>query len=138
MLVSFLAVALNLLFNWIFTFQLHWGHLGLAFSTGCVATCNFLVLYVLMYRQLSGLELRRMLIMLGKTAIAGAALAGVCAASNHWLLSDWGTQAFLRKTSVLLGTVTVAGLVFFGVGAALRIEELNELIGAAKRRLRRA
>jgi putative peptidoglycan lipid II flippase len=137
MLVSFLAVALNLLFNWIFTFQLHWGHLGLAFSTGCVATCNFLVLYVLMYRQLSGLELPRMLIMLGKTTIAGAALAGVCAASTHWLLSDWATQAFLSKTGALLGTITVAGLVFFGVGAALRIEELNELSGAVRRRLRR-
>ncbi len=137
MFVSFLAVALNLLFNWIFTFQLHWGHLGLAFSTGCVATCNFLVLYVLMYRQLSGLELPRMLIMLGKTAIAGAALAGVCAASTHWLLADWATQAFLPKTGALLGTITVAGLVFFGVGAALRIEELNELSGAVRRRLRR-
>ncbi len=137
MFVSFLAVALNLLFNWIFTFQLHWGHLGLAFSTGCVATCNFLVLYVLMYRQLSGLELPRMLIMLGKTAIAGAALAGVCAASTHWLLADWATQAFLPKTGALLGTITVAGLVFFGVGAALRIEELNELSGALRRRLRR-
>jgi putative peptidoglycan lipid II flippase len=137
MFVSFLAVALNLLFNWIFTFQLHWGHLGLAFSTGCVATCNFLVLYVLMYHQLAGLELRRMFILLGKTAIAGAALAGVCAASTHWLLSDWATQAFLRKTCALLATVTVAGMVFLGVGAALRIEELTELIGALHRRLRR-
>src|ERR1700681_93110 len=75
MFVSFLAVGPNLLFNWIFSFQLHWGHLGLAFSTGCVATCNFLVLYVLMVRQLGGLESGRMLILLGKTAIAGAALA---------------------------------------------------------------
>ena len=31
MFVSFFAVALNLVFNWIFTFRLHWGHLGLAF-----------------------------------------------------------------------------------------------------------
>src|SRR6202140_1525182 len=72
MFVSFLAVGLNLLFNWIFTFQLHWGHLGVAFSTGCGATCNFLVLYVLMVRQLGGLESGRMLVLLGKVAIAGA------------------------------------------------------------------
>jgi putative peptidoglycan lipid II flippase len=137
MFVSFLAVALNLAFNWIFTFKLHWGHLGLAFSTGCVATCNFLVLYVLMSRQLSGLESRRMFILLGKALIAGAALAAVCAASAHWLLSDWATQAFPRKTAALLGTVTVAGLVFLGVGAALRIEELSELILAVRRRVRR-
>jgi putative peptidoglycan lipid II flippase len=137
MFVSFLAVGLNLLFNWIFTFQLHWGHLGLAFSTGCVATCNFLVLYVLMYRQLGGLESGRMLILLGKTAIAGAALAAVCAASTHWLLSDWATQSFVRKAGALFATVTAGGLAFLGVGAALRIAELNELIDAVSRRLRR-
>jgi putative peptidoglycan lipid II flippase len=137
MLVSFMAVGLNLLFNWIFTFRLHWGHLGLAFSTGCVATTNFVVLYVLMYRQLGGLETRRMAVLLGKAAIAGAALAAVCAASTHWLLSDWATQALVRKTAALFATMTVGGLVFLGVGAALRIEELHEVIDAVKRRFRR-
>src|SRR5216684_2785916 len=137
MLVSFLAVGLNLLFNWVFTFRLHWGHVGLAFSTGCVATTNFVVLYVLMYRQLGGLETRRMAVLLGKAAIAGVALAAVCAASTHWLLSDWPTQTFLRKTTALFATITAGGLVFLGVGAALQIEELDEVIGAVKRRLRR-
>jgi putative peptidoglycan lipid II flippase len=137
MLVSFIAVGLNLLFNWIFTFQLHWGHLGLAFSTGLVATTNFLVLYVLMYRQLGGLESRRMLVLLGKALTAGAALAAVCAASNHWLLDDWATQAFLRKAAALLATITAGGLAFAACGAALSIEELDELLGAVKRRLRR-
>ncbi|MDB6082393.1 MAG: virulence factor MviN [Gammaproteobacteria bacterium] len=137
MFVSFVAVGLNLLFNWVFTFQLHWGHLGLAFSTGCVATCNFLVLYVLMYRQLGGLESRRMLVLLGKTAIAGAAVAAVCAASTRWLLSDWAVQSFIRKASALFATVVAGGLTFTACGAALRIGELNELIDAVRRRLRR-
>src|SRR6202163_94288 len=137
MLVSFLAVALNLLLNWIFTFRLGWGYRGLAFSTGCVATTNFVVLYALMYRQLGGLETRRMAVLLGKAAIAGVALAAVCAASTHWLLSDWPTQSFLRKAGALFATVTIAGLAFLGVGAALRIAELNELIEAVSRRLRR-
>jgi putative peptidoglycan lipid II flippase len=137
MIVSFFAVALNLLFNWIFTFRLHWGHLGLAFSTGLVATCNFLVLYVLMYRELHGLELGRMFIMLGKAALAGAALALVCAASLHWLMYDWATQPFLRKSCELFGTVILAGLAFLGCGLALKIEELHELKNAVQRRLRR-
>src|ERR1700691_259356 len=66
MVVSFLAVGLNLLLNWLFTFHLGWGFRGLAFSTGCIATFNFLLLYALMRRQLDGLETRRMLVMLGK------------------------------------------------------------------------
>ncbi len=137
MFVSFVAVALNLLFNWIFTFQLHWGHLGLAFSTGCVATCNFLLLYFLMQRQLGGLESRRMLVLLGKAAVAGAGLAGVCLASTHWLLADWATQRLLPKTAALLGTVVAGGAVFALCGVLLRIEELDELIVMVKRRLRR-
>ena len=62
----------------------------------------------------------------------------MCAASSHWLLSDWATQTFLRKTAALFATMAVGGSVFLGVGAALRIEELAEVIGAVKRRVRRA
>jgi putative peptidoglycan lipid II flippase len=137
MLVSFFAVALNLLLNWIFTFRLGWGHRGLAFSTGCIATFNFLLLYMLMRRHLHGLESRRMLVMLAKVAVAAAALVAVCAASSHWLLADWATQAFLPKLGALLGTVIVGAAVFAGCGVALHIEELKELQGAIKRRLRR-
>jgi putative peptidoglycan lipid II flippase len=137
MLVSFLAVALNLLFNWIFTFRLGWGHRGLAFSTGCIATVNFLLLYWLMSRQLKGLESRRMLIMLGKVTLAAGALAAVCAASSHWLLADWQTQSFLGRLGALLLTITIGGLVFAAAGIALHIEELKELQGTLSRRLRR-
>ncbi|MDP9066249.1 MAG: polysaccharide biosynthesis C-terminal domain-containing protein, partial [Pseudomonadota bacterium] len=136
MLVSFSAVALNLLFNWIFTFRLHWGHLGLAFSTGCVATCNFLVLYGLMQHHLKGLETRRMLRMLGKTAVAAAGLAGVCMASRLWLLPSWPTQAFAAKTGALLLTIVVGGAVFAACGAALHIEEFHQLLAVLRRRLR--
>jgi putative peptidoglycan lipid II flippase len=138
MLVSFLAVALNLLFNWIFTFRLGWGHRGLAFSTGCIATVNFLLLYALMHRHLKGLESRRMLLMLGKASVAAAALVAVCAASTHWLLADWETQAFLSKLALLLGTVVAGGAVFAGCGVLLHIEEIKELQGAIVRRVRRA
>jgi len=138
MMVSFLAVALNLMLNWIFTFRLGWGYRGLAFSTGCVATFNFLVLYGLMHRQLGSLESRRMLAMLGKVAIAGAALFAVCAASSHWLLADWATQGFWSKLIALLGTVVAGALVFGACGAALHIEEIDTLRTAVRRRLGRA
>ena len=137
MFVSFLAVGLNLIFNWIFTFELHWGHVGLAFSTGLIATTNFLVLYLLMFRELGGLETRRMFILLGKTTIAGAALAAVCAASTHWLLSGWATQPFVGKVGALLATIFVAGVAFTVCGTALRIEELGDVVAAVRRRIGR-
>jgi putative peptidoglycan lipid II flippase len=135
MLVSFLAVALNLLLNWIFTAR--WGHRGLAFSTGCVATFNFLILYALMQHQLRGLESRRLLQLLGKIAVASIVLIAVCAASSHWLLADWQTQAFTVKLAGLFGTIAAAALGFAGCGMLLHIEELKELRAALLRRLAR-
>ncbi|MBV8804094.1 MAG: murein biosynthesis integral membrane protein MurJ, partial [Sinobacteraceae bacterium] len=112
MFVSFSAVALNLLLNWIFTVHLGWGHRGLALSTACIATSNFLILYYLMRRQLIQLETRSMLALLGKLAAAGAALGGVCWLGSTFLLADWATQPFWPKLFWLLLTIAVAGLVF--------------------------
>ena len=137
MLVSFVAVGLNLLFNWIFTFRLGWGARGLAFSTGCVATFNFLLLYFLMQKQLKGLESRRLLLMLAKLALAGVPLAAVCAASSRWLLADWQHQALLPKIAALLFTVIAGAGLFAASGILLHIEELKELRDAFMRRLRR-
>jgi putative peptidoglycan lipid II flippase len=137
MLVSFLAVGLNLLFNWIFTFRLGWGHRGLAFSTGCMATFNFLLLYFLMQHQLKGLESRHLLSMLAKLALAIVPLVAVCAASSHWLLADWQHQALLPKIAALLVTVIAGAGLFAASGILLHIEELKELRDAFMRRLRR-
>jgi putative peptidoglycan lipid II flippase len=138
MMVSFAAVGLNLLFNWIFTFRLGWGHRGLAFSTGCVASFNFLFLYVLMRQRLERLETRRMLAMLGRVVVACAALAIICGASLHWLLAQWATQAFISKLGALLGTMVVGALVFLACAAALRIPELETIKLLLRRRLRRS
>jgi len=137
MLVSFAAVGLNLLFNWIFTFRLGLGHRGLAFSTGCVATFNFLLLYFLMQHQLKGLESRRLLLVLAKVALACVPLVAVCAASTHWLLADWAHQALLPKIAALLVTVIAGAGLFAASGILLHIEELKELRDAFVRRLKR-
>jgi putative peptidoglycan lipid II flippase len=137
MIVSFCAVALNLAFNWIFTFRLGWGPRGLAFSTGCVATSNFLLLYALMHHRLGSLESRRMFSSLIKIAAAGAALAAVCAASMHWLLADWATQAFWSKTLALFGTVLAGGGVFVVCAVLLKVEELAPIVAGVRRRLGR-
>ena len=73
-----------------------------------------------------------------KVAIAGVVLGAVCAASSHWLLADWATQAFWSKAVALFGTVIAGGLAFAACGAWLGLEELDEALAAVKRRLRRA
>jgi putative peptidoglycan lipid II flippase len=137
MMVSLLAVGLNLLFNWIFTFRLGWGTRGLAFSTGLIATCNFLLLYALMRSHLKGLETRRMISTLAKVAVACLGLIAVCAASMHWMLADWATMPFWRKFGGLMLTIAVAVTVFALAGLALKIPEMQEISGAIRRRLKR-
>ena len=134
MLVSFMAVALNLLFNWIFTFRLGWSHRGLAFSTGCVALCNFLVLYMLMRHHLQGLETRRMLGMLARVGVACLALAATCWGAQRWLLAGWAHYGLPLRIGALLVAVIVGGAVFVASAAALRVEEMHELLTAVKRR----
>ena len=136
MLVSFLAVGLNLLLNWIFTLHLGWGHRGLAFSTACVATSNFLILYVLMRRQLGTLESRAMLSLLGKIAVASSLLLGIAWAGGHFLLADWAVQAFWPKLASLMLVIGCAAAAFFLCAAALGIGEVRELTQALRRRLR--
>jgi peptidoglycan biosynthesis protein MviN/MurJ (putative lipid II flippase) len=91
-----------------------------------------------MRHRLKRLETRRMLAMLGKVAVASAALAAICWASRHWLLADWATQAFIGKLGSLVLTVVAGVLVFLGCGAAMRIGELNGLVDVLRRRLRRS
>jgi putative peptidoglycan lipid II flippase len=138
MVVSFVAVGINLLLNWFFTRQLGWGHRGLAFSTSCVATSNFLILYILMRAQLGRLESHAMLVLLAKVALASAALFAVAWAGGHFLLADWAVQPFWPKCASLLLVIATAAAAFFLGASVLGIGEVHEIAAALRRRLRRA
>ncbi|HSY06251.1 MAG TPA: murein biosynthesis integral membrane protein MurJ [Steroidobacteraceae bacterium] len=137
MVVSFVAVALNLLLNWIFTRQLGWGHRGLAFSTACVATSNFVILYLLMRSHLGRLESRALLTLLMKVALASLALLLVAAAGQQLLLSEWAIQPFWPKCTGLLLVIACAAAAFFLVAVALGIGEVHDIAAAVRRRLTR-
>jgi putative peptidoglycan lipid II flippase len=136
MVVSFIAVGVNLLLNWIFTVRLGWGHRGLAFSTACVATSNFLILYLLMRAHLGALESRAMGLLLAKLALACAVLLGVAWAGGHWLLAGWAVQPFWPKLASLMLVIVCAAAAFFLCAAALGLGEVRDLSEAFKRRLR--
>lgn len=137
MLVSLAAIGLNALFGWFFTFELGWAQRGLAFSTGCVATINFLVLYALMRRRVESFETGRMVRTLARVGLAGGVLALICWAGAYWLLSDWAHQALIPKALYLLTTIGVAGAGFFVTAMLLRVDELAGLTAVVKRKLRR-
>jgi putative peptidoglycan lipid II flippase len=138
MVVSCLAVGVNLLLNWIFTMRLGWGHRGLAFSTACVASSNFLILYFLMRSHLGRLESRALGLLLLKVAAASLALLAVCAAGNRLLLAHWAVQAFWPKCLSLTLVIAAAAGAFFVAASALGIGEVHDITSAVRRRLGRA
>ena len=137
MVVSFFAVALNFVLNWFFTLHLGWGHRGLAFSTSCIATSNFLILYLLMRRHLGALESGAMLRMLGKLVVASGILAAICWAGLQLFFTHWSTQGLLPKLGGLAVVISVGAAAFFITATALGISELREITHAVKRRLLR-
>jgi putative peptidoglycan lipid II flippase len=137
MVVSFIAVGVNLLLNWIFTVRLGWGHRGLAFSTSCVATSNFLILYLLMRAHLGRLESRAMGALLAKLAFSCLVLLGVAWAGGHWLLADWAVQPFWPKLLSLAAVIACAAGAFFLCASALGIGELQDITRSVTRSVRR-
>jgi putative peptidoglycan lipid II flippase len=135
MVVSFLAIGANLFLNWLFTFQLGWGHRGLAFSTSLVATINFLLLYALMRRHTRRLETRQTLIGLGKICLAGALLALVCWAANYWWLDAWASLRLFQKLAALLVAITIGAMTFFGTVFLLRVSEVQDVIDVFRQRV---
>ena len=139
MIVSFLAVGLNLLLNWLFTFRLGWGHRGLAFSTGCIATHQLPAPLLADEPAAQGPRDPPRAHHAGEGDAGGRrAGSGVRRLVSAGCWRDWQTYSFLIRLGSLLATISVAGLVFAGAGVALHIEELKELRSAAlSRRFRR-
>ena len=137
MMVSFLAIAMNLLLNWVFTYRLGWGHRGLAFSTSIVATINFLLLYFLMRRHVYRLETRQLLGSLLRICLAGAVLALVCWAANHWWLDHWSDMRLVRKLIGLLSAIAAGAGMFFATAFVLGVNEVRDLFGIVRRKVAR-
>ena len=136
MVVSMIAMGLNLLLCWLTTQQLHWGVRGLAFSTACVATANFLVLYALMRRHLGRFDSRAMLSMLSRLSVACGLLTLICWAGLHWMLAGWQSEPFWPKLGALTLVILVGAGAFFASALVLGIGEMHDIAQILKRKLR--
>ena len=134
MVISFIAIGVNLLLNWIFTFYMGLGHRGLALSTSLVATVNFAALYLSMRKHAKGLESRQMLATIAKIGIAGAALAAVCGVAHFTILATGATHGFVLRLVSLVVTIVAGGGAFFATAWLLKIDEIEDLMILVKRK----
>ena len=137
MLVSFGAIGVNLGLNWLFTYRLGMGHCGLALSTGCVALANFLALYLLMRSALGTLESRQLLVGLAKVLLAGGVLAAVCFFGSEAVGLGVPGGGKLLLGVRLGGVIAAAAVAFFVSARLLGVAEMDDLLGAVRRRLKR-
>lgn len=137
MLVSFGAIGLNIVLNYLLIFQAGLGHRGLALSTSLSATANFLCLFWLMHRAAGGLEGRAFVRSLAACALAALGMVGVV-----WLFQYLGSPGLraphlLTRITVLGGLIAAAGGVYFALCALLQVGEIREFVQLLRRRLRR-
>ena len=110
---------------------------GLGLATSIAATVHMLALYFLLRRRLTGMHSRRLLLSVGKTLLATAALCAVTLALRS--VSQAGLGHFSPKLGAVL-MLALAGL--GGVGAflvaarLLRMNELQSAVDLIRRRRR--
>lgn len=137
MLVSFLALGINIGFNWLFMYVLGWGHESLALTTSISASVNFLLLYLAMRKFAGDIGTTELLGLLGKLLVAGGVMSAVCLVANRYLFADLTHTLLVVKVIYLGLTIGVASTVYFAVAKVLRVAEANDALGMITRKLRR-
>ena len=135
MMVSILALAVNIGCNWFFVFVMRWGHASLALTTSISATLNFLVLYFAMRKFAGDIGTVELFALLGKLALAGAAMAAVCVAADRWFFADPAQLSFWLRAGGLAFTMGAAATVYFSAAHLLRVAEAREALKMVTRRL---
>lgn len=137
MLVSCLALGVNIGCNYLFVIVLHWGHQSLALTTSITACLNFTILFAVMRKFSGGLDTAELLGMLAKLLLAGAVLAAICLAATRFPLHDPGKLPLALRLGWLTLTVGVAAAAYFLTTRLLRVPEAGEALAMFLRKLRR-
>lgn len=127
MMVSFLSILLNLLFNWIFIFQFNMGHRGLALSTALSATLNFGLLYFFMVRFAGALHFRQFLATFWRCSVAALPMIALVWFSSQWLQQLHGMPVIMRMGGLLF-IISVAIILFLGTCLLLKVEETSDFL----------
>jgi putative peptidoglycan lipid II flippase len=129
---SFVGMLSNVALNWALYPVL--GFRGVALGTSLAALANFAVLLAAWRRLHGGLGGSRLVAQLGRVAAASAALALAAWAAERGLDRLLAPGGLGRQLALGLLPVLAGGLAYLAAARALRIRELDELVGAVRRR----
>jgi putative peptidoglycan lipid II flippase len=131
-LIAFVAMLLNIVFNFMFFRPLHNG--GPPLATSLSAAFSSIALIVVFRRRHGSLGLRRIASSLAKFAVASATMAAVAYLLIH--IPGFYTGQFFQKAMALLISIVLATVTYFGTAYALRAREFAEMGGIIFGRVR--
>ena len=135
MMVSLLSMAINFVMNWMLVGVLR--ERGLALSTSTVALMNFVLLYVVMQRRISGIEGRRTAITVAKIVAASVLMGAVCWFISH-KIAAFAVVSSIAKLANVVASISIGGFVFYVAASALGVPELKVATETIVRRLSRS
>ncbi|QIF05654.1 murein biosynthesis integral membrane protein MurJ [Roseimicrobium sp. ORNL1] len=137
LVMSLIAVVVSATMNTITVFWLKLGHEYLALSTSVSAFVNFSLLFYAMRQIAGGLDTRGLAVNLGKLLIAVICMGAVCWLGNKTLLDHFTEKALVLRVLYLGVTIGGAAVVYFGMNALLKNEEVAEFGAILRRKLGR-
>lgn len=140
MIIALCSIAVNALASYLFRDWLapyNLGHVGVALATSTVALVNFFALTFLMRRRISGLNGKELFASFLKTVFASLVMSAVCYASYHFLTNWLGEKTLIVKFVEAFVPIALGGIVFFIIAKLLRVGEIDQLVGAIRRKLGR-
>ncbi len=111
------------------------GHVGVALATSSVALVNFIALALMMRRRIARLNGREVLSAFLRIAAASAVMSVVCWFSFKLLHARFEGHGFFAKAIECFVPIGLGGLTFVIAAKILRIEEVEKIYGAFKRKL---
>ena len=136
MMISFLSIAVNFIFNLLFIFHLKMGHKGLALSTALAAMLNVGMLLFFMTRFAGTLHLRRLWSTLWRCALASIPMILLAMLAHPWL-HHLSKMSVLFRMGGLLSVIAGAVALFMSMGWLLEIEEMSGFLALLESRWKR-
>ncbi len=128
--VSFCTIALNILLNYLFIFQLGFDHRALGLSTSCTLTLNFMLLFIILQKRVSAFNTRAIALTFFKVILASSAMGLCCWWISIQSADILGIGNILARIVQVGASIAGGILVFYIACRLLRVEEMNEAIRA--------
>ncbi len=148
MIIALASIAVNALGSYFFREWLShygvtpetpsgYGHVGVALATSCVALINFVALIWFMRRKIRRLNGRVIAAAFFKVLAAALVMSAVCYASYYLLHTQIGGTRLVNHAIEAFVPIVLGAATFVVMAKLLKVSELEQAIGAIRRKLAR-